>query len=178
LDLSPICRIAWILLDCSRFARVQHILHLHAEQSHLSPRGELGPVLLVTASALGVVAIAAVALGRLSDHIGRRPAVVGSTAALLILPLPMSLVAVRGSLASLFVAEDWGGVAVAGVLSVAMLGELFAVPVRSTGFALTAGLATAIIGGTCAVWLPNFSSPLLILRPDRGSMLRSWLAWP
>jgi MHS family proline/betaine transporter-like MFS transporter len=29
-----------------------------------------------------------------------------------------------------------------------MLGELFAVPVRSTGFALTAGLATALIGGT------------------------------
>jgi MFS transporter, MHS family, proline/betaine transporter len=110
--------------------------------------GELGPVLLVTASALGVAAIAAVALGRLSDHVGRRPVVIGSTAALLILPLPMSLVAVRGSLVSLFVAEALVGVAVAGVLSVAMLGELFAVPVRSTGFALTAGLATALIGGT------------------------------
>ena len=45
-------------------------------------------------------------------------------------------------------AEALVGVAVAGVLSVAMLGELFAVPVRSTGFALTAGLATALIGGT------------------------------
>jgi MHS family proline/betaine transporter-like MFS transporter len=110
--------------------------------------GELGPVLLVTASALGVAAIAAVALGRLSDHVGRRPVVIGSTAALLILPLPMSLVAVRGSLVSLFVAEALVSVAVAGVLSVAMLGELFAVPVRSTGFALTAGLATALIGGT------------------------------
>jgi MFS transporter, MHS family, proline/betaine transporter len=74
--------------------------------------------------------------------------VIGSTAALLILPLPMSLVAVRGSLVSLFVAEALVGVAVAGVLSVAMLGELFTVPVRSTGFALTAGLATALIGGT------------------------------
>jgi MFS transporter, MHS family, proline/betaine transporter len=40
--------------------------------------GELGPVLLVTASALGVAAIAAVALGRLSDHVGRRPVVIGN----------------------------------------------------------------------------------------------------
>jgi MFS transporter, MHS family, proline/betaine transporter len=110
--------------------------------------GELGPVLLVTASALGVLAIAAVALGRLSDHIGRRPVVIGSTLALLIVPVPMSLLTVRGSLVSLFVAEALVGVAVAGVLSVAMLGELFAAPLRSTGLALTAGLATALIGGT------------------------------
>ena len=44
--------------------------------------GELGPVLMVTASALGVAVIAAVALGRLSDHVGRRPVVIGSSAAL------------------------------------------------------------------------------------------------
>ena len=134
--------------------------------------GELGPVLLVTASALGVVAIAAVALGRLSDHIGRRPVVVGSTAALLILPLSDEPSGSTRIARQPLRGRGLGRVAVAGVLSVAMLGELFAVPVRSTGFALTAGLATAIIGGTCAVWLPNFSSPLLILRPDRGSMLR------
>ena len=44
--------------------------------------GELGPVLMVTASALGVAVIAAVALGRLSDHVGRRQVVIGSSAAL------------------------------------------------------------------------------------------------
>ena len=33
-----------------------------------------------------------------------------------------------------------------------MVGELFAAPVRSTGFALSAGLATALIGGT-APWV-------------------------
>ena len=84
--------------------------------------------------------------------------------------------AVRGSLVSLFVAEALVGVAVAGVLSVAMLGELFAVPVRSTGFALTAGLATPS-SAEQRRWLPNFSSPSLILRPHRGSMLLLWLAW-
>ena len=44
------------------------------------------------------------------------------------------------------------GIAVAGVLSIAMLGEAFPAPVRSTGVALTAGIATALIGGT-APWI-------------------------
>ena len=43
-------------------------------------------------------------------------------------------------------------VGVAGVLSIAMVGELFAAPLRSTGFALSAGLASALIGGT-APWI-------------------------
>ena len=43
-------------------------------------------------------------------------------------------------------------VAVAGVLSIAMVGELFPTRVRSSGLALTAGFATALIGGT-APWL-------------------------
>ena len=44
------------------------------------------------------------------------------------------------------------GIAVAGVLSIAMLGEAFPAPVRSTGVALTAGIPTALIGGT-APWI-------------------------
>jgi hypothetical protein len=40
------------------------------------------------------------------------------------------------------------GAAVAGVLLVAMVGELFPTPLRATGMAMTAGLATALVGGT------------------------------
>jgi MHS family proline/betaine transporter-like MFS transporter len=39
----------------------------------------------------------------------------------------------------------------AGVLLVAMVGELFPAPLRSTGMSITAGLATALIGGTAPV---------------------------
>jgi MFS transporter, MHS family, proline/betaine transporter len=43
------------------------------------------------------------------------------------------------------------GCLLAGVLLVAMVGEFFATPLRSTGMSLTAGLATALLGGTAPV---------------------------
>ena len=112
----------------------------------------LTPTLLWTAAALAAVAVAALALGRLSDHVGRRPVAIGSCAALVILALPASLLATRGSHLGLVLAQVAIGVAVAGVLSIAMLGEAFPAPMRSTGVALTAGVATALVGGT-APWI-------------------------
>jgi MFS transporter, MHS family, proline/betaine transporter len=41
--------------------------------------------------------------------------------------------------------------AIAGVLLIAMVGELFPTPLRSTGLSLTAGLASALLGGTTPV---------------------------
>jgi MFS family permease len=111
-------------------------------------RTEMGPTLLVTAAALGVAAVAALVLGRTSDRVGRRPVVLGSIGALLVLVVPMSMVGSSVELVGLFVAELTIGLAVAGVLSIAMLGELFPASLRSTGFALSAGLSTALVGGT------------------------------
>ena len=113
---------------------------------------ELTPTLLVTALTLALAAVAAVGLGRLSDRVGRRPVAIGSAATLAVLAPPMSVLAAEGSVLNLFMAEVVISVAVAGVLSIAMVGELFAAPLRSTGFALSAGLATALIGGT-APWI-------------------------
>jgi MHS family proline/betaine transporter-like MFS transporter len=113
---------------------------------------ELAPTLLATAASLGIAAIVALGLGRLSDGVGRRPVVIGSAVALAVLAPPMSLLAAGGSVLGLFVAQVVVSIGVAGVLSIAMVGELFAAPVRSTGFALSAGLATALIGGT-APWV-------------------------
>ena len=77
---------------------------------------------------------------------------IASAAALAVLAPPLGFLATQGSVFGLFLAEFVISVAVAGVLSMAMVGELFPAPVRSTGFALSAGLATALIGGT-APWV-------------------------
>ena len=73
-----------------------------------------------------------------------------STAALAGLAAPMSITASTSRLGLLFAQLVIGG-AMAGVLLVAMVGELFPTPLRSTGMALSAGLATALIGGTAPV---------------------------
>ncbi len=109
---------------------------------------DLSATLLVTAAALTAAAAAAVLLGRLSDRIGRRPVALLSVCALVVVPLPAMLVAAEGSLGNLLLAQVMVGTAVAGTLSVAILGEAFPAPVRSTGVAVSAGLATAIIGAT------------------------------
>ncbi len=118
----------------------------------------LSPTLLVTAAALAAAAVAALALGRVSDRVGRRPVAIGSSAALVVLAVPATVVATRGSLLGLVLAQVVIGMAVAGVLSIAMLGEAFPAPVRSTGVALTAGIATAVDWWNRAVDLPRFSS--------------------
>jgi MHS family proline/betaine transporter-like MFS transporter len=112
----------------------------------------LSRTLLLTAAALAATAAAALGLGRVSDLVGRRPVTIGSCAALVVLAAPTTVLATRGSLLGLVVAQILIGIAVAGVLSVAMLGEAFPAPVRSSGVALTAGIATALIGAT-APWV-------------------------
>ena len=107
----------------------------------------LESTLLVSAATLLVAAAVAVALGRLSDIVGRRPVAIWSTLALAVLAAPMSVLATTSQLGLLLAQLIIGGV-VAGILLVAMVGELFATPLRSTGMSMTAGLATALIGGT------------------------------
>ena len=112
----------------------------------------LTPTLLLTAAALAVAAVAALALGRMSDRVGRRPVAIGSCAALVVLGHTDHPRCYPRITLGLVLAQVLIGIAVAGVLSVAMLGEAFPAPVRSTGVALTAGIATALIGGT-APWI-------------------------
>jgi MHS family proline/betaine transporter-like MFS transporter len=112
----------------------------------------LSPTLLMTAAALTAAAVAAVTFGRMSDRVGRRPVVIGSCVALVGLAMPATLLATWGPLLGLVLAQILIGIAVVGVLSIAMLGEAFPAPVRSTGVALSAGVPTALIGGT-APWI-------------------------
>jgi MFS family permease len=89
-----------------------------------------------------------VALGRLSDRVGRRPIVLGSLTALVLGAVPLSLAAHIGSLPALTLAEVVIGIAVGGTLSVSMLTEMFPTELRATALGMTAGLATALVGGT------------------------------
>lgn len=106
--------------------------------------------LSISAAMLAVTAAAAIALGHLADVVGRRPVAIWSSAALAILAAPMSIAASASQL-GLLLAQLIMGTVLAGVLLVAMVGELFPTPLRSTGMSMTAGLATALIGGTAPV---------------------------
>jgi MHS family proline/betaine transporter-like MFS transporter len=107
------------------------------------------PTALLTAVAgLVAAAFAALTLGRLSDRVGRRAVVLGSITALVLCAVPMSLAAHSGSLLALTVAQVLAGIGIGGTLSVSMLAEMFPGDLRATGLGLTAGLATAVVGGT------------------------------
>ena len=113
---------------------------------------DLAPTMFATASALAVAASAALGLGRLSDRVGRRPVVAACTAALAVLALPMLVLADSGLPVRLFLGQTVIAIAVGGLLSIAMVGELFPTGVRSTGLALTAGLATALVAEPPPGW--------------------------
>ena len=84
-------------------------------------------MLAVSAAMLAVTAAAAVLLGRLSDVIGRRPVAIWSCVALAVLAAPLSIAGSASQLGLLLAQLIIGG-ALAGVLLVAMVGELFQRP--------------------------------------------------
>jgi len=75
----------------------------------------LVPTLAISAAILGVTAAAAVALGRLSDVIGRRPVAIWSSVSLAVLAGPMAVLGSRSQL-GLLIAQLIIGIALAGVL--------------------------------------------------------------
>jgi MFS transporter, MHS family, proline/betaine transporter len=107
----------------------------------------LASTLLTSASALVVAAAAAAVCGRVSDRVGRRPVVAVSAIILALVAVPVFDLAARSQV-DLWLAQCIIGIATGGVLSVAMLAEAFPTELRSTGVAMTAGLATALVGGT------------------------------
>jgi len=76
---------------------------------------DLAPTLLASAVALAVTATAAIALGHLSDVVGRRPVAIWSTVALAVVSAPASVLASTSRLGLLLAQLIIGGV-MAGVL--------------------------------------------------------------
>ena len=118
--------------------------------NHLIATTQVAPARVLLVAVLGLLsgAVSAVALGSLSDRVGRRPVVLGSVGTLAVVAVPVFVLARSGSLGALIVADLLAGAVVGGVLSVSMLAEMFPTSVRATGVALTAGLASATMGGT------------------------------
>lgn len=97
---------------------------------------------------LAAVVVAAPMLGALSDRVGRRPLLLGASAALCLLALPVYALATLGSPFALLLADVLIGLVLGALVVTAHVAERFPVSLRASGIALTYGLATALIGGS------------------------------
>jgi MHS family proline/betaine transporter-like MFS transporter len=116
---------------------------------------------------LGLAVMAAVspALGRLSDRVGRRPLLVAATLGLLGLTVPVYLLVRGGGPVGLLLGYLALGAAMGCFVLPSFLSELFPTRVRSSGLAITYGVASALFGGTAplvnALLIQRTSNPLL-----------------
>jgi MHS family proline/betaine transporter-like MFS transporter len=132
------------------FLPSQLVSALHVPQSRTFGAALLG---------LALVTAASPALGQLSDRIGRRPLLAAGTLALLAFTLPAYLLICRAGPVGLLVGYLLVGSALSCMVLPSFLSELFPTPVRSTGLAVTYGLASALFGGTAP-----FLATLLVKR--------------
>jgi MHS family proline/betaine transporter-like MFS transporter len=101
--------------------------------------------------------------GFLSDRIGRRPVIIGSAIAFLVLTLPMFNLINSGSVPLAVTAQIVLGVCVASIMGVlwATIAELFPTAVRYSGLGFAFSLTAATIGGTTpyiASWLMEITA--------------------
>jgi MHS family proline/betaine transporter-like MFS transporter len=117
--------------------------HLAADDIH-----PLSVALATAVCGLLATAVAAPALGRLSDRVGRRPVLLFGTSALCLLAVPLYLEAVQGSRVALLLANLVVGALLGALVVSAHIAERFPVGVRASGVALTYGVSSALLGGT------------------------------
>ena len=116
--------------------------YLDDEGSH-----ELPVALACAAVGLLAAAVAAPTIGALSDRVGRHRVLVTGGVALCVLPVPLFAAATDGSTVLLLLADVVLGATLGTLVVGAYLAERLPVSVRATGIALSAGWATAILGG-------------------------------
>lgn len=88
--------------------------------------------------------------GLLSDHIGRRPLMLGAALTCIVVPYPaFQWLLSSGSLAQTFLIAVVAGILVGVFAGVgpAVMSELFPTSQRTTGISISFGLATAVLGG-------------------------------
>ncbi|GAA1852984.1 glycine betaine/L-proline transporter ProP [Pseudonocardia ailaonensis] len=111
--------------------------------------------LLVAAVSLACATVAIPFFARISDRIGRRPVMITSCVAIIVLSVPAYLSLNAGSEALAIVAGAVLGLAFAGNYSVMhpMMLELFPSNVRTTAYALGYNVTTAVLGGAAPLIL-------------------------
>jgi MFS family permease len=106
-------------------------------------------------------------MGSLSDRIGRRPLLIACTAVMLLTAYPVMLWLVHGpSFTRLLIVELWFSLLYGSYngAMVVFLTEMMPVSVRTSGFALSYSLATAIFGG----FTPAISTYLIHITGNRA----------
>ncbi len=115
-----------------------------------------------TTATLVIAVIALPLFGALSDKVGRRPVIIGSSITFLILTLPMFSLINSGSAEMAVLAQIILGLCVASIMGVlwAAIVELFPTAVRYSGMGFAFSLTAATVGGTTpyiATWLIDIS---------------------
>ena len=140
--------------------------------SHLAATGRapLARALATALVGLLLAAGAALAAGRLSDRVGRRPLLVAGVAALVVLTVPVTALVLRGEPGSLLLGYALIGLALGTLVPSTFLAELFPTRLRYSGLSLTYGLASAIFGGTA----PALAT--LLVRRTGAALSPAWYA--
>jgi MHS family proline/betaine transporter-like MFS transporter len=112
-----------------------------------------------------VTAVTAPLFGRLSDRIGRRPVLLGATATLAVVAIPLYLWMLTGATLALLFGSALMGVVIGAFVIPAFFAEQFPARVRATGLGLAYGVGSAVVGGTApllATVLSRQAPPLVV----------------
>ena len=130
--------------------------------SYVTATGVSSLAMSLSCALVGLLAAAVTAplFGRLSDSVGRRPVLIGATAALVIAVLPLYLWMLGGSSVALLVGSVAVGVIIGAFVLPAFFAEQFPIRVRATGLGLAYGIGSAVIGGTAPLLATALSRQL------------------
>jgi MFS family permease len=112
-----------------------------------------------------VTAVTAPLFGRLSDRIGRRPVLLGATATLAVVAIPLYLWMLTGATLALLFGSALMGVVIGAFVIPAFFAEQFPARVRATGLGLAYGVGSAVVGGTApllATVLSRQAAPVVV----------------
>jgi MHS family proline/betaine transporter-like MFS transporter len=121
--------------------------------SYITATGASSLAMALTCALIGllVTAITAPLFGRVSDRIGRRPVLLGATATLAVVAVPLYLWMLGGSTPALLLGSVVMGVVIGAFVIPAFFAEQFPARVRATGLGLAYGVGSAVVGGTAPV---------------------------